>query len=134
MSVLDITPTRKRRVDREGPVQRAIIHYLAMQYPAWIVHHAKGEINKSGASIRNELAKAKGKGALKGFPDLIVLPSAHIGPIFLEVKAEDNCPDKDQRELHARMRALGYRVAVVRGVDDVMAVFAAWGVQACPER
>lgn len=115
--------------DRETPVQVAIVDYLRLAHPSWIVHHAKGEINRGGATFMREQAKAKRKGALKGFPDLVILPPASIGPIFLEVKAEGNYADKDQKQLHSRMIEAGYRVAVVRSIDDVRERLTAWGVE-----
>lgn len=118
------------RIDRETPVQVAIVDYLrATLPPECIVHHARGEINRGGASFMRELAKAKRKGALPGFPDLVVLPFASSGPaIFLEVKAAGNYADKNQKAMHERMKSLGYRVAVVRSIDDVRECFSEWGV------
>lgn len=118
------------RVDRETPVQVAIVNYLRQALPPeCIVHHARGEINKRGAQVMRELAKAKRKGALPGFPDLVVLPYTATGPaIFLEVKAEGNYATPQQKSMHERMRTLGYRVAVVRSIDDVRECFAEWGV------
>ena len=115
-------------VDREGPVQRAIVTYLRTIMPHAIVHLAKGEINKSGVAIKRELAKAKRNGALKGFPDLIVLPFSTVGVLFFEVKAEGNYASKSQKEMHEKMRGLGYRVAVVRSIDDVRECLIEWGV------
>ena len=114
------------RIDRETPVQIAIVDYLRLQYPSWIVHHAKGEINKRGKSIAIELAKAKRKGAIAGFPDLVVLAPMPIGPLFFEVKAEGNYASDPQKILHAKMKALGYRVAVVRSIDNVKDKLAIW--------
>ena len=120
------------RIDRETPVQVAIVNYLRLALPHAIIHHAKGEINRSGATFMREQAKANRKGALKGFPDLVVLTYASIGPLFFEVKAEGNYADKTQREVHAKLEALGYRVAVVRSIDDVKERLTAWGVWAKP--
>ncbi|EDM70812.1 hypothetical protein RAZWK3B_16760 [Roseobacter sp. AzwK-3b] len=118
-----------KRIDHESPIQIAIVDYLRSVLPAGcIVHHCRGEINKSGAAFMRELAKAKRKGALPGFPDLIVLPYANIGALFFEVKAEGNYADKNQRDMHEALRALGYRVAVVRSIDDVREALAEWGV------
>ena len=119
---------RAAKVDRESPIQIAIVDYLRLQYPDWIIHHAKGEINKGGLAFMREQAKANRKGAVKGFPDLVVLPLSHIGAIFFEVKAVGNYATPDQKALHARMEALGYRVAVVRSIDDVQERLAAWGI------
>jgi len=116
-----------KRVDRETPVQIAIVEYLRRVLPPdTIVHHARGEINRGGASFMRELAKAKRKGALPGFPDLVVL--THQGTLFFEVKAEGNYADKNQKAMHESMTALGYRVAVVRSIDDVAECLAEWGI------
>lgn len=117
-----------KRTDREGPIQRSIVMHLRAVLPGAIVHHCKNEINKRGQSIMLELAKAKSLGAVKGFPDLLVLPAADIGPFFLEIKAPGNYPTDSQREVHDQMDRLGYRVAVVRSVDEVRAVLRLWGV------
>lgn len=115
------------KTDRESPIQIAIVDYLRRVLPkGCIVHHCRGEINKSGASIMRELAKAKRKGALPGFPDLIVL--TYVGALFLEVKVEGNYADKNQKAMHESMRALGFKVAVVRSIDDVREALAEWGV------
>lgn len=113
---------------REAPIQRAIVKYLRQQYPAWIVHHSKNEINKSGAAIAREIHQAKLSGAVTGWPDLIVLPPSHVGPLFFEVKAEGNYATDAQRSVHDALRALGYRVGVVRSIDDVADRLTAWGV------
>ena len=119
---------RRKPVDREGPVQREIVKFLRSSFPDAIVHHAKGEINRGGASIMREMARAKSLGALAGFPDLVFLPSAEIGVLFFEVKAPGGYASKAQKEMHEHMRRLGYRVAVVRSVQDVRDSLAEWGV------
>ena len=118
------------RQDRETPVQVAIVQYLELTQPAWIVHHCKMEINKRGKAIQIEIAKAKRKGSKVGFPDLLVLPYAHIGPLFLEVKAEGNYASPSQKDMHDQLKALGYRVAVVRSIDDVKDALHEWGIVA----
>ena len=118
------------RQDRETPVQVAIVQYLEQTQPAWIVHHCKMEINKRGKAIQIEIAKAKRKGSKVGFPDLLVLPYAHIGPLFLEVEAEGNYTSPAQKDMHEQLRALGYRVAVVRSIDDVRDKLHEWGIVA----
>lgn len=112
----------------ETPIQRAIVDYLRTVMPDAVVHHAKNEINKRGTAIAIELAKSKRNGAVTGFPDLIVLPYANVGAMFFEVKAPGGYPSKPQRAVHAQLEALGYRVAVVRSVDDVRACLRLWGI------
>lgn len=115
----------------EAAVQAAIVDYLrSVLPPDNIVHHCRNEINKRGAAFAIEIAGAKRLGAMAGFPDLIVLPRANIGPVFLEVKAPGGYPTKTQKEMHARLAQLGYRVAVVRSIDDTRAALAQWGIYA----
>lgn len=114
--------------DLEGPIQTAIVDYLRTVMPSAIVHHCKNEINKRGPDIAREIAKAIRRGMVPGFPDLLVLPFANVGPILFEVKAEGNYADERQKEIHERLRGLGYRVAVVRSIDDVRECLREWGV------
>lgn len=123
-----MTPPKKPRISRERPVQVAVVDYLRAVLPDAITHHCRNEINQSGTQIARELAKAKRAGAVEGFPDILVLPFAQIGPMLFEVKAPGNYPSPVQRALHADLTRLGYRVAVVRGIDDVRAALAAWGI------
>lgn len=117
-----------KRIDREGPIHKAIVDWLRLVLPGAITHHNRNEINKRGGLIAKELAEASRRGVVKGFPDILVLPWAHVGPMLFEVKAPGNYADATQKALHARLEALGYRVAVVRSIDDVRAALQAWGV------
>lgn len=122
------TKPKKPRVDREGPIHRDILGYLRDVFPHGIVHHCKNEIKKRGWSIAKELAQAKVDGVVTGFPDLMVIPYAHVQPMFFEVKAEGNYLSPAQKEVHARMKALGQRVAVVRSIDDTREALHEWGI------
>jgi hypothetical protein len=115
-------------VDREGPIHRAILAYLRAVMPDAIVHHGANEIGLSGAHVARQIAKAKRLGQVTGWPDLIVIPCSDIGPMFFEVKAPGGYPTRAQTDLHDRLRRLGYRVGLVRSVDDTRAMMAAWGV------
>ncbi len=117
-----------RRVDREGPVHQAIVDWLRIVMPDAMVYHCKNEINKSGKAFAIEIGKAKKKGTIPGFPDLLVLPFANIGAFFLEVKAEGNYAIPAQKEVHAELARLGYHVAVVRSIDDVRKCLQEWGI------
>lgn len=120
---------KRRKVDREGPVHIEIVDWLRAHVPNVIVHHCRNEINKRGKMIAKELAAAARKGAVKGFPDLIVLPFAHChSPVFFEVKAEGNYADATQKALHEDLRRMGYRVAVVRSTEDVRESLREWGI------
>jgi hypothetical protein len=115
-----------KRSDREGPIQQTIVAYLRQVLPGALVHHARNEINKRGLAIQIELAKAKRRGVVAGFPDIIALTKS--GALFFEVKAEGNYASPAQKAVHAQLDALGYPVAVVRSIDDVRECLAEWGV------
>ena len=112
----------------EAQIQRGIIAWLRCVMPDALVHHGKNEINKRGAAIAIELANAKRNGAVTGWPDLIVLPFANVGPVFFEVKAPRGYPSPAQKSVHEQLTRLGYPVAVVRSVDDVRASLVEWGI------
>lgn len=113
---------------REKIIQKDVIDYLRAVLPGAIVHHARNEINKRGSAIARELAEAKRLGAVSGFPDIIAICPASIGVFFFEVKAKRSYPSEAQRAIHSTLDALGYRVAVVRSIDDAAAALNAWGV------
>lgn len=115
--------------DVEGPIQISIVEYLRLVLPqGFIVHHCKNEINKSGASIAREIARATRMGSVKGFPDLIVIGRAGDPILFLEVKAPGNYPSKDQRAMHEALRGMGHKVVVARSINDAQGALDDWGV------
>ena len=63
-----------------------------------------------------------------GIPDLLlVLP--HGASAWLEFKAPKGIVSPAQRDTHARLEAMGHRVAVVRSIDQLRAVLAEWGIR-----
>ncbi|MGP9804053.1 VRR-NUC domain-containing protein [Paracoccus sp. NSM] len=123
---------RPKRVDREGPIHREILAHLRAVLPAGsIVHHSANAIGLSGALIQRQIAHNEAMGTVKGFPDLLcILPGPRVW--LFEVKAPGNSPDKDQRALHADLRALGARVAVVRSTVEVDAAITEWNAAEAP--
>jgi hypothetical protein len=118
-------------MNRERPIQRAVVAYLRQVLPDALVHHSVNEQALSGRDRKAAaiaMRNAKLDGMVPGFPDVIVLPWAHIPLMFFEVKAEGAYTTPTQREVHSRLETLGYRVAVVRSVDDVREALAAWGI------
>ena len=115
--------------NREGPIQRAIVNYLRAVLPKeCLVHHSPGESHLSGKAAMLATVRKKADGMLPGWPDIIVLPYANIGPIFFEVKAEGGRVSASQKDIHAKIEHLGYKCAVVRSVDDVKECLHEWGV------
>jgi hypothetical protein len=112
----------------EALIHKAILQYLRLALPKAIIHHSANEVALSGADVARAIGKAKGLGMAKGFPDLIVLPFAHIGPLFFEVKTPKGKLTETQAAMLDRLGALGYRVAVVRSVQDVVDRLTEWHV------
>jgi hypothetical protein len=119
-----------RNIDREGPIQAAIVAFLRLQYPRAYLSSIPNELaSRAGGgkdkaarahTIRNVQAKAKVQGMLPGAPDLIF---AHQGRVYgFEVKAEGNRQQPNQKEVQAICEANGITYAVVRSVDDVKEV------------
>ncbi|MCB5411804.1 VRR-NUC domain-containing protein [Pseudogemmobacter faecipullorum] len=125
---VNLRKSRAKPRDIEGPIHRSILDYLRLALPDALIHHSPNAIGLSGYKLSRQIAENRENGTVKGFPDLIVLPWANIGPMLFEVKAPGNYPDKDQRELHERLTTLGYRVAVVRSPEDVAAKLDEWGI------
>lgn len=116
------------RTNLEAPIQRAILRYLRTVLPDAIIHHSASEGTRGGKEGWLDGAIRKGMGQLPGFPDLIVLPQAEIGPLFFEVKSEGGYTSQAQKTMHEQLRKLGYRVAVARSIEDVRESLLAWGV------
>lgn len=117
-----------KRVDREGPIHIAILGYLRQVLPDAEIHHSAGESHIKGRGAMLATVKKKRMGMVPGWPDLTVFPFSTLGPFFLEVKAEGGRVEKTQAECHARLRRLGYRVAVVRSIDDVRETLQGWNI------
>lgn len=120
----------------ERTIHKAIRQYLELVFRGKaVIHHSPNEAplsnrDPTGAAIAMKNAKAMGM--QPGFPDLVVFPYSHIGPLFFEVKAPGGRVSPTQQIVIGRLDELGYRVAVVRSVDDVAARLAEWGVWAAP--
>lgn len=115
-------------IDREGPIHRAIMQYLRLTMPSALVHHSANEIPLSGKNVARAISKAKWNGMVPGFPDIVVLPFSHVGPMFFEVKAKGNGLTDAQKAVMGQLTDLGYKCAVVRSVDDVKAKLTEWAV------
>ena len=119
---------KPKRIDREGPIHLAILHFLQVALPKAIIHHSPNAIGLSGKIIARLIARNAKMGTRKGWPDLTVVLPANIGTVYFEVKEPGNGPDADQAELHEELRALGHRVAVVTSIDDVAQALFDWGI------
>jgi hypothetical protein len=117
---------RRRAVRLPGPseddIQIAVVTYLRMSLPhGWIVQHTA---NKPRSKAQG--GREKRLGAVAGWPDLAILGRRYDDagdgwPVayFLECKTADGRVSPEQRDIHALLMDCGWRVRVVRSVDDV---------------
>ena len=113
-----------RNVDREGPIQRAILEYLRLRYPHAAIHASPNANTMKGRNVMLMIAKQKSLGMRPGWPDIEMI---HEGRFYaFEVKAEGNRQQDNQKDVERDLRAAGGFYAVVRSVDDVIETMADW--------
>ena len=103
----------------EHKVQVQIIKWLRDTMPKCIIQHCRNEHGKAGVAGMRAAQRQKAAGVMSGFPDLICLPDASVGPFFLEVKAPRGSATSVQKQVHKMLRDQGYPVAVVKSIEDV---------------
>ena len=71
---------KRKRVNREGPLHKAILAHLRAVMPAGaVIHHSPNSIGLSGDRIMRQLAHDRSMGTVKGFPDLMcILPGPRV--------------------------------------------------------
>jgi len=112
-----------KRIDREGPIQRAIIQYLRVSLPDCVVASVPNSTDVRGRSAAIAIAKQKRDGLLPGFPD--VWCGWRGQTLLVEVKAKGGRTSPAQDDVHARLRANGFDVIVAYSIDDVQPAVAA---------
>jgi hypothetical protein len=109
----------------EQALQRTIIAGLRAALPqTWLVAH----VPNGGKRSAVEGAIFKAMGVLPGVPDILVLGETDHGATawFFEVKADRGSLTPAQRQMHEKLRDLGFGVAVVKSWDDVVTTAALW--------
>ena len=112
-----------KRIDREGPIQRAIIQYLRASLPGCVVASVPNSTDVRGRSAAIAIAKQKRDGLLPGFPDVWCGWRGQV--LLIEVKAKGGRTSPAQDDVHERLRANGFDVIVAYGIDDVTPAVAA---------
>ena len=117
-----------RRVDREGPIHRAIVTYLRAVLPAdAIVHHSAGEGVRGGKSGEIDGAKRKAMGQVAGFPDILIFTGGR--GYCIEVKAEGGTLSEPQKMVRDILKGQGIPYAVCRSLDDARETISEWGIR-----
>lgn len=107
----------------EETIHVSVLEWLRLVLPDAVIFHPP---NGGYRDVR-EAAKLKRMGVLPGIPDLVVFMDNAFVCAF-EVKAQRGVLSDDQKNVHYVMRALGFKVAVVRGIDETRQALASWGV------
>lgn len=121
-------PKAKKRGNPERDIQKAIVAFVERCAPdvfiAASVNEAPADSSDPDKRARFYASRRKA-GVRPGWPDLTCLWTG--GALLLEVKAPGGRLSDAQRELHPRLAAMGWPVAVVRSVEDAEAALRAAG-------
>lgn len=111
----------------EDAIHKAIVRYLRAVLPhGWLVMH----VPNGGSRNPIEGAKMKQLGVMAGWPDVSIYGPLLASPMafFMEVKSAKGRLSDCQRTVMDRLADMGFRVAVVRSVDDAEACAREWGL------
>lgn len=116
----------KVRIDREGNIHRAILHYLAVRLQGCLAVHVPNSLDMGGDPRSKAIAQARAKslGMMPGFPDLAVFWRGKL--LLIEVKAPSGRLSDAQKSCHAALAAQGFPVAVARSVDEAATAIDEW--------
>lgn len=124
-------PARKPRGTPERDLQVGQVAWLRdVLPPGSVVAAIKNEHRADAASGRARArfyAKRREEGVQDGMPDVVIaLAGARV--VWIENKSLRGRLSKDQRDMHAVLRALGHTVFVARTIDQTRAGLIAAGV------
>ncbi len=117
-----------KRIDREGPIHRSIIHFLrSVLPPSALIHHSPNEGVRGGARGKLDGVKRKAMGVQPGFPDILIFADGQ--GYCLEVKAPGGSLSPLQKQVKKNLEDQGIPYAVVRSVDEVRSFVAEFGIK-----
>lgn len=104
-------------VPTEHTEQAKLVGRTRSFYPGVIVF----AVPNGGLRNPKEAVRLKAEGVLAGVPDLVFAePRGKYHGLYVEMKRrKGGSVSEDQRKLHGKLRARGYKVMVGWGVDDV---------------
>ena len=112
-----------RIAENETTIHIDILRYLRLVLPDAMVFHAPN----GGLRSKAEAGKLERMGVVAGIPDLIAwLPGGTM--LAFEVKTSKGRLSDDQKALHAWMHSHGYKVAIVRSIDDTREALNLWKI------
>lgn len=103
----------------EQHLQMMCVEYLFWQYNDILYHHSPNEA-KRDLKMGDKLKKM---GMRKGWPDLEIMhPSGGYYGLFIEFKSEKGSTSKEQKAILAELERQGYKVAVIKDIDEFISV------------
>ena len=118
---------RAKRINHEGPIHRAILAMLDRLLPDdAVVHHSPNEVDMQGPKVARAIAKARGLGTQKGWPDIEIIWRGRV--YFIEVKAPKGTVQDSQARCHAILAVAGCPVIIARSADEAEAALRDAGV------
>ncbi len=107
-------------ITSEAHLQAACHRWFNESYPAYrglgFMIHNDGKKSKAAA------ATDKARGLVAGIPDwCLAVPVGSAHGLYIELKFEKGVPSKAQERIHELLAAQGYRVEVVRTVEEFQA-------------
>lgn len=116
---------RDRREAPEEALQRACVQWAALQSRRYPILEALIHVPNGGRRPKGEAGKLKAMGVRPGVPDfLLPLPSPAKcwSGLAIELKAKDGRLSRAQAEWLERLADAGWRVAVVRSLEEFCAL------------
>lgn len=114
----------KARRDIEAPIQAASYQYICLVAPQVICFH----VPNGGYRSKAEAAKLKWMGVTPGVHDLIIIDENGLS-YLLEMKPPDGVLSQDQKDFHARCRALKIPQAVSHSINETRDALKRWGIK-----
>ena len=108
----------------EHDLHVAAARFLDLALPSGTIHAAVDSAGKASVRIG---ARLKQRGGRKGFPDHLILHQGRT--VFIEFKNHRGTVTRDQQAFHWLLREAGFRVYVVRSVDDLIEVLRQEGIE-----
>jgi hypothetical protein len=109
----------------EGAILKAICQYLSLLENQGKLVYWRQNNGATYDPKRKAFRSTSGTGYKYGVPDIAVIARTGVF-IGLEVKAPKGVQSDNQKALQKLLEGVGARYAVVRSVDDVVAVLSVW--------
>ena len=112
-----------RIAENETTIHIDILRYLRLVLPDAMVFH----VPNGGLRSKAEAGKLERMGVVAGIPDIVVWTRGGLTLAF-EVKTSRGRLSPDQRAMHEWMKLAGFKVAIVRSIDDTREALNLWKI------